>query len=51
MNVIIHLLIDGIEDSMIIEAPTLEELRQIAQAEVDKRGAEDYWSTDLNSDS
>lgn len=38
---------DGFEDNIIIEADTLDELREIAKREVEKRNAVDYWSSEL----
>jgi len=50
MRATIHWVKDGIEDSMNIEASTLEELQKIAKQEVEKRGADDYWSSDFEED-
>jgi len=35
---------DGFEDSIILEASTLKELRQKAEAEMAKRNPDDWWS-------
>jgi hypothetical protein len=32
------------EDSIVLEANTLDELRMIAAVEIDKRQLDDYWS-------
>lgn len=40
---------NGVEDSMVIEANTIEELQEIASAEMAKRQPEDYWSEYLSN--
>lgn len=48
MSIRIHwVTANGFEDEMIIEADSLEELRAIAKKEVEKRGAVDYWSSEV----
>jgi hypothetical protein len=37
---------DDHEDSMVIEADTLERLQEIATEEMTKRQPDDYWSED-----
>lgn len=45
MKAKIHLLFDdGSEDCLTISADSIGELRELAQAEVDKRNPAEYWS-------
>jgi hypothetical protein len=38
---------DGTEDSIVVSGDTLEEIREKAYAELDKRGGRDAWSEEL----
>lgn len=51
MKATIHWEIDGEEDQMVINAPTIEDLQKIAEAEAAKRGVlNSAWSSDLQND-
>ena len=38
---------DGTADSVIIEGDSMQELREIARYEVEKRGWSNYWSEEV----
>lgn len=38
---------NGFEDDMIIEAESIEELRETAKHEVERRNAVEYWSSEV----
>lgn len=39
--------INGAEDSVVIEGDTIEEVRELALAEVAKRDGQDFWSQEI----
>jgi hypothetical protein len=44
MKATIHYEVNGYEDSFVIEADTIDELRVLAQTETERRGAVNCWS-------
>lgn len=44
----IHFTVAGVEDSIVLEAETIEQLREMAADELKKRGGTNPWSEDLS---
>lgn len=42
-------LADGSEDSVVVSGETVDEIREAAQHELDKRGGFDPWSEELSA--
>jgi hypothetical protein len=50
MKFLIHYSVKGVDDSILIEGTTIEELRETATVEMNKRGATDMWSEEVCSE-